>query len=252
MFPRRFHVCEAFGIPIYLDFSFVILLILFLMDFGSFTYGFSFALALAVSVTLHELGHALTARAFGYRTRDITLSLLGGCASLIALPRKASQEFLTAAAGPVVSFMLSGLCWLALAFLPIDNRWLAYVLYYSMWMNLMLGGFNLLPGFPMDGGRIFRSVARIFTTRAKATFVAMWVGRIFAILLGLRGLHSIVTGGGWGFISILIAWMIWREGWREYQMALVEESWGGRWDYSARVSPPPYGGDDDEAEVRRR
>ena len=252
MFPRRFHICDAFGIPIYLDFSFVILLILFLMDFGSFTYGLSFALALAVSVTLHELGHALTARGFGYATRDITLSLLGGCASLTSLPRKAWQEFLTAAAGPAVSFLLSGLSWLALLFLPISNRWLANVLYYSAWMNLILGGFNLLPGFPMDGGRIFRSVARIFTTRAKATFVAMWVGRIFAVLLGLRGLHSIVTGGGWGFISILIAWMIWREGWREYQMALVEESWGGHWDYSARVSPPPYGGDDDEAEVRRR
>ncbi len=251
MFPSKFHVCNAFGIPVYLDFSFVILLVLFMTNFGSFTYGLSFALVLAVSVTLHELGHALTARGFGYATRDITLSLLGGCASLTALPRKAWQEFLTAAAGPAVSFLLSGLSWLALLFLPISNHWLANVLYYSAWMNLILGGFNLLPGFPMDGGRIFRSVARIFTTRAKATFVAMWVGRIFAILLGLRGLHSIVTGGGWGFISILIAWMIWREGWREYQMALVEESWG-RWDYSARVSPPPYGGDDDEAEVRRR
>ncbi len=251
MFPSKFHVCNAFGIPVYLDFSFVILLVLFMTNFGSFTYGLSFALVLAVSVTLHELGHALTARGFGYATRDITLSLLGGCASLTALPRKAWQEFLTAAAGPAVSFLLSGLSWLALLFLPISNHWLANVLYYSAWMNLILGGFNLLPGFPMDGGRIFRSVARIFTTRAKATFVAMWVGRIFAILLGLRGIHSIVTGGGWGFISILIAWMIWREGWREYQMALVEESWG-RWDYSARVSPPPYGGDDDEAEVRRR
>ena len=251
MFPNKFHVCNAFGIPVYLDFSFVILLVLFMTNFGSFTYGLSFALVLAVSVTLHELGHALTARGFGYATRDITLSLLGGCASLTALPRKAWQEFLTAAAGPAVSFLLSGLSWLALLFLPISNHWLANVIYYSAWMNLILGAFNLLPGFPMDGGRIFRSVARIFTTRAKATFVAMWVGRIFAVLLGLRGLHSIVTGGGWGFISILIAWMIWREGWREYQMALVEESWG-RWDYSARVSPPPYGGDDDEAEVRRR
>ena len=251
MFPRKIHVCEAFGIPVYLDFSFIILLVIFMTDFGSFTYGLSFALALAVSVTLHELGHALTARAFGYRTRDITLSLLGGCASLIALPRKAWQEFLTAAAGPGVSFLLSGTCWLLLAFAPIENYWLANVLYYSMWMNLMLGAFNLLPGFPMDGGRIFRSVARLFTTRAKATYAAMIVGRGFAVLLGLRGLHSIFTGGAWGFISILIAWMIWREGWREYQMALVEESWGGRWDYTARVSPPPYGGDGDETEIRR-
>ena len=250
MFPRKIHVCDAFGIPVYLDFSFIILLVMFMTTFGSFIYGISFALALAVSVTLHELGHALTARMFGYRTRDITLSLLGGCASLTALPRKAWQEFHTAAAGPGVSFVLSGTCLASLMFLPIENHWVANVLYYSMWMNLMLGGFNLLPGFPMDGGRIFRSVARIFTTRAKATYVAMIVGRVFAVLLGLRGVHSIFTNGGWGFISILIAWMIWREGWREYQMALAEEAWG-RWDYSARVSPPPYGGDGDETEIRR-
>ena len=129
MFPSKFHVCNAFGIPVYLDFSFVILLVLFMTNFGSFTYGLSFALVLAVSVPLHALGHALTARGFGYATRDITLSLLGGCASLTALPRKAWQEFLTAAAGPAVSFLLSGLSWLALLFLPISNHWLANVLY---------------------------------------------------------------------------------------------------------------------------
>jgi len=251
MFPRKIKVCDAFGIPVYLDFSLIILLILFVMDFGSFVYGLSFALALALSIVAHELGHALTARAFGYHTRDITLSLLGGCASLIALPRKAWQEFLTAIAGPAVSFVISGLAWLSLNFLPVEERWTVLVLYYTMWMNFVLGCFNLLPGFPMDGGRVFRSVASVFTTRTKATYIAMIVGRGFAILLALRGLHSIVTGGGWGFISILIAWMIWREGWREYQMARMEESargWAGGW--SARVSPPPYGGSGDDVEIR--
>jgi Zn-dependent protease len=251
MFPRKIKVCDAFGIPVYLDFSLIILLVLFVMDFGSFVYGLSFALALALSIVAHELGHALTARAFGYHTRDITLSLLGGCASLIALPRKAWQEFLTAIAGPAVSFVISGLAWLSLNFLPVDDKWTVLVLYYTMWMNFVLGCFNLLPGFPMDGGRVFRSVASVFTTRTKATYIAMIVGRGFAILLALRGLHSIVTGGGWGFISILIAWMIWREGYREYQLARMEESasgWAGGW--SARVSPPPYGGSGDDVEIR--
>ena len=247
MFPRKIKVCDAFGIPVYLDFSLIILLVLFVMDFGSFVYGLSFALALALSIVAHELGHALTARCFGYRTRDITLSLLGGCASLIALPRKAWQEFLTAIAGPAVSFVISGLAWLSLNFLPVEERWTARMLCYTMWMIFVLGCFNLLPGFPMDGGRVFRSIASVFTTRTKATYIAMIVGRGFAILLALRGLHSIVTGGGWGFISILIAWMIWREGWREYQMARLEES---ARDWSARVSPPPYGGDGDEVEIR--
>ena len=84
-FAARYRVCELFGIPIFVSSSFVFLLILFVMDAGSFTLGLGMALALALSVTLHELAHALTARAFGYRTNDITLSLLGGCASLIAL-----------------------------------------------------------------------------------------------------------------------------------------------------------------------
>ena len=253
MFSSKFRICDVFGIPVYLDMSLVVLLVLFVLDFGSFSFGLACALVLAVSITLHELGHALTARAFGYQTRDITLSLLGGCASLIGMPRKAYQEFLTALAGPVVSFILSGIGWVSARYLPIENEWLWNVLAYVFWMNLILGAFNLLPGFPMDGGRIFRSVARIFTTRAKATYAAMIVGRGFAILLALRGLHSIFTRGPWGVISLLIAWMIWREGWREYVQAVQEERWGSPWEYSARVSPPPYSDDgDDEVEVRRR
>jgi len=243
MLRPRYRIFEAFGIPVYVNLSFVFLLIVFVMDFHSFTFGIAAALTLAISVTAHELGHALTAGAFGYRTQSITLSLLGGCASLTSMPRKAWQEFLTAIAGPLVSFLLSGISFALLAFAPISNEWLQGVLYYAMWMNVMLAAFNLLPGFPMDGGRIFRSTMRIFMSRAKATFVAMWVGRVFAILLGLRGVWSVFNGGGWGFVSILIAWMIWREGYREYLMVRQEEDFS-RWtqdDFNARVSPPPYG-----------
>ena len=254
MFTNRIRICDVFGIPVYLDMSLLVLLALFVMDFGSLTLGLACALVLAVSITLHELGHALTARAFGYQTYDITLSLLGGCASLVGMPRKAYQEFLTALAGPLVSFALAGIGWAALEYFPIENFWLAGVLWYAKWMNFILGCFNLLPGFPMDGGRIFRSVARIFTTRVKATYAAMVVGRVFAVLLAVRGVYSILTRGPWGFVSVLIAWMIWREGWREYVQAVQEERWGSPWEFSARVSPPPYSDDDDddEVEVRRR
>ena len=253
MFSNKIRICDAFGIPVYLDMSLVVLLVLFVLDFGSFTFGLACALALAVSITLHELGHALTARAFGYETHDITLSLLGGCASLVGMPRKAHQEFLVALAGPLVSFALAGAGWASARYLPIENEWLWGVLAYVFWMNLILGAFNLLPGFPMDGGRIFRSVVRIFTTRVKATYAAMVLGRGFAILLALRGLYSILYRGGWGFVSILIAWMIWKEGWREYVMAVQEDRWGSPWEYSARVSPPPYSDDDDdEVEVRKK
>ena len=243
MFQSRYRIMEAFGIPVYVNGSFLLVLILFILDFGSLSFGVAAALTLALSVTAHELAHALTARAFGYRTRDITLSLLGGCASLIALPRKASQEFLTALAGPAMSFLLAGAAFAALVFAPIENVWLFRLLNYAMWMNVMLGAFNLLPGFPMDGGRIFRSTMRLFLSRVKATYVAMWVGRGFAILLALRGLHAVMTRGAWGFVSMLIAWMIWREGYREYLVARAEGDFRG-WtedDFNARVSPPPYG-----------
>ncbi len=250
MFPRKIRVCELFGIPVFLDMSTAFLLFFFVGMTESLLLDVVCAALLLVSIVAHELGHSLTARLFGYGTRDITLSVIGGCASLNGIPRKAWQEFLTAAAGPLVSFAVAVGAFFASAFCP--NAFAAAALYVTAIINFSLGAFNLLPGFPMDGGRIFRSVARIFTTRAKATYIAMIVGRGFAILLALRGLHSLVTGGGWGFISLLIAWMIWREGWREYQQALMDEQWGGSWDWSARVSPPPYGGDEDDVEVRRR
>jgi len=248
MLQQRYKIFEAFGIPIYVNLSFLVLLLIFVMDFHSFTFGIAAALTLAISVTAHELGHALTAGAFGYKTQSITLSLLGGCASLIALPRKAWQEFLTAIAGPLVSFLLAGVAFAILSFSPITNRWLAEVLVYAWLINIMLGSFNLLPGFPMDGGRIFRCVMRLFVSRVKATYYAMIVGRVAAVsivvlpLLGIRHIWFIPIGGFF-FLRLLIAWMIWREGYREYLMARQEEDFS-RWtqdDFNARVSPPPYG-----------
>ena len=107
MFQARYRLCDLFGIPIYVDMSFAFLLLIFAMTSGSLSFGLAIAVLLAVSVTAHELGHALTAAAFGFRTRDINLSLLGGCASLIALPRKAWQEFTVAVAGPAVSILIA-------------------------------------------------------------------------------------------------------------------------------------------------
>lgn len=250
MIKTKFYVCELFGVPIYVDISFALLLLLFIGSQHSFAYGLTCALLLALSVIAHEYGHSLTARLFGYHTRDITISLLGGCASLIALPRKAWQEFLTALAGPMVSFALGAAGFLVILFVPIESDWLHFSLLYLTWMNFILGAFNLLPGFPMDGGRIFRSVMMLFLSRPKATFVAMVVGRAFAILLGLWGLHALFTGAAWGGVRLLIAWMIWREGYREYQLALMESSW--RYDdFRAKVSPPPYGGEGDDCDVTR-
>lgn len=271
MFPRKFHLCELFGIPIYLDFSLVILLLLFCTGGGSLFSGLSCALMLLLSITAHEFGHSLTARAFGYQTRDITLSLLGGCATIISMPRKASQEFLVAIAGPMVSFALSLVGAVAIWFLATqgglfdaigfmisgalcsfglnvslgdglyvdrDIMWLVDVFGYLGIMNMALGLFNLLPGFPLDGGRIFRSAVRSFMSRERATYIAMIVGRVVAVGIALRGIYALTHHGSWGFVSLLIAWMIWREGYREYQLAKMEQRWDDHFSY--KVSPPPY------------
>lgn len=236
----RFHICDLFGIPLYLDLSTIFIMLMFLQT-GDFFLAVGLSLILAVSIVAHELGHSLVARCFGCRTTCITLTVIGGCASMERIPHKAWQEFLVAVAGPLVSFVL-GVALLISALVIGGDNYLGITFMDGGIINITLGLFNLLPGFPMDGGRIFRSFMRLFLSRPKATLVAMWVGRVFAVLLGLRGLWSIVNHGSWGFVSILIAWMIWKEGYREYQLALAEEDFR-RWsqaDFDARVSPPPY------------
>ena len=239
MNPMRWKLFELFGIPVYIDMTFAILLFMFLNSGSSFSYGLMQAMVLGLSIVAHEFGHSLTGRAFGCETSHITLSFIGGCASMVAMPRRGWQEFLVALAGPLVSFVLCGLGFLAIYTLPPENDFLFYTLVYLAWLNLVLGCFNLLPGFPMDGGRIFRSVMTLFLSRPKATLVAMWVGRVFAVFLGLSGVHALFNGGTWAFVRIFIAWMIWKEGYREYQLALMESSWDYH-DFRAKVSPPPY------------
>ena len=241
----RLRLGEIFGIPVYLDWSTIILALMFLQT-GSILFAAGLTVVLLASIVLHELGHSLTARCFGCNTRDITLTVIGGCASLECMPRKAWQEFLTAAAGPFVSIVL-GISLLFAAAVMRDGNMLGEVLWSGGVINIGLALFNLLPGFPMDGGRIFRSALRLVLSRAKATYVAMVVGRVAAALLVLGPLLGInhiwiIPIGGSFLLRALIAWMIWREGYREYQVALAEENWS-RWtqaDFEAKVSPPPY------------
>ena len=242
---KKFRLGEIFGIPVYLDWSTIFLALMFLQS-GSIVFSLGLAALLLASIVLHELGHSLTARCFGCETRDITLTVIGGCASLVRMPRKAWQEFLTAAAGPLVSFALGIGLYVVSAFFPQGNM-LGDVLWCGGHINIGLGLFNLLPGFPMDGGRIFRSAMRLVFTRAKATYAAMVVGRVaaallvFGPLLGITHIGIIPIGGSF-ILRALIAWMIWQEGYREYVMAVDEERFA-RWtqdDFDARVSPPPY------------
>ncbi|HNX34971.1 MAG TPA: site-2 protease family protein [Kiritimatiellia bacterium] len=263
MIKSSYQLCTVFGIPIKLDFSLIVLLFLLITNYGDPVYGIAAGIALLLSITLHELGHSLVAMAFGCRVRDITLMMLGGCATLLSMPRKAWQEFLVAAAGPAVSALLAFLgLWLPHHLPALKGTPAAFVYYQIGWLNLGLFTFNLLPAFPMDGGRILRSfLQQFFMTRVRATWVASRIGRFVAILLGLSVLYSLFTHTveGYMLIRVLIAFYIYQSAEREYRMVLMEEGaarrnpfagfpfFGGPTtstpppdDGKAVVSPPPY------------
>ncbi|WP_456427565.1 site-2 protease family protein [Rhodocaloribacter sp.] len=144
-------------------------------------------------VILHELGHALTARRFGIATLDITMYPIGGIARLERMPREPRQEFWIAVAGPAVNLGIAAvLCALNLATgrsLAIDTLIPPHttVLGMLMWVNLLLAGFNLLPAFPMDGGRVLRAWLASKMPYARATRIAAWTGQGMAVLFGFFG-----------------------------------------------------------------
>lgn len=216
---KKFRIFEAFGIPIYVDVTFLAIALMCMVLFHSIFAGIMFAALLAFSIVAHEFGHSLTARMFGFKTRDITLSVLGGCASLVGMPTKSAEELAVAVMGPVVSFLLFGLGFVLWSIIGTS------VLAAFWQVNLVLGIFNLMPGFPMDGGRVLRAILCSFMPRCNATWRAMAVGRGFAGLLGLYGLVLMCMGNVNGLVSILIAVMIWRVGYMEYMNVVYS---GGR------------------------
>ena len=147
----------------------------------AFWLALAFTLAFSASLLAHELAHALVARALGVRTRDITLFVFGGVARVAREPEDAGGEVLVAMAGPLVSATLAGLCLLAGSGLPGHPAELAGLLGGA---NLVLALFNLLPGFPLDGGRVARAVLwRLTGRRLLATRITAWAGRGLAVLL---------------------------------------------------------------------
>ena len=167
-----------------------------------------FILLVFLSVVLHEYGHALTARRFGVGTREITLLPIGGVAQLERMPREPRQELLIALAGPAVTVALAVILWVVMAVLHMPANVSALVeenaplLSRLMWVNVWLFLFNVLPAFPMDGGRVLRAALAMRMGYGRATGVAAEVGKGFALLFGIVGLFS-------SPFLVLIALFVW-------------------------------------------
>lgn len=176
------------GIDVFLHPTFF--LVLFFPQVTAYgAYGLAVVLAGFGCVLLHELGHALMARRFGIGTVDITLYPIGGVARLTRMPRAPGAELLIALAGPAVNvIILMGLAGLGLlgVFGPVWAASLAGNFAVTlMVMNLILAAFNLIPAFPMDGGRVLRALLTGWLGRLRATAIAAGIGRSLAVAFGL-------------------------------------------------------------------
>jgi Zn-dependent protease/CBS domain-containing protein len=216
---RQFRIGSAFGIPIKLDLTFLLVLPLFAWIIGSqvgeltdqfnqilgggidavtltspaylpWMIGTAAAIGLFAGVVLHELGHSVVAMRFGFPIDSITLWIFGGIAKLTEMPEDWRQEFMIAIAGPIVSVAVGVACGGAYLLIPNSFPAVRFVVGYLALMNVALAVFNLLPAFPMDGGRVLRALLSRTRPYARATKIAADVGKGFALLMGLIGLLS--------------------------------------------------------------
>jgi Zn-dependent protease/CBS domain-containing protein len=221
------------GIDVYIHATFLLL-----VAFFGFTYwqqtrtlsgtleGIAFLLALFLSVVLHEYGHALTARRYGIKTRDITLLPIGGVARLERMPDKPLQELRVALAGPAVNVVIAAVLFTYLAlsetFIPLTGMTLTGGPFIErlLSVNVSLVLFNLIPAFPMDGGRVLRALLALRLDYVRATQIAATIGQGMAFLFGILGLFS-------NPMLVFIALFVWIGAQQEASMVQMKSALGG-------------------------
>src|SRR6266571_2693958 len=202
--PGSLRLGKLAGIDIYVHFSWLIIVVLLTVSlatgwfsqlypgWATFTYwlvGLISALLLFVSVLLHELAHSVVARARGLSVKNITLFIFGGVSNIEEEPKSPGVEFQMAFVGPATNLLIAGLAYLLLLALGRGTSPVTALLGYLALANLLLGLFNLIPGFPLDGGRVLRSIVwKVSGNLRTATRVTTLVGQIVAYLFIFWGI----------------------------------------------------------------
>ena len=220
--PGTFRIGNIAGIDIDIHVSWIIILVLLTVSlatgwfpqlypgWSTATYwliAFLSSLLLFVSVLLHELAHSLVARRRGLPVKSITLFIFGGVSNIEREPQSPGVEFQIAFVGPLTSLVIGAICFLLQVPLRGSNSPLEGILFYLAVTNILLGVFNLIPGFPLDGGRVLRSIVwRLTGNLRQATRVATLTGQVIAYLFILLGIWIFFVGdildGIWlGFIG---------------------------------------------------
>lgn len=246
MFGTRIRLFKLFGFEVRLDISWFILAILitwtlakgffphYFKDLTESTYwwmGVAGTLGLFISIILHELSHSVVAREYGIPMKGITLFIFGGVAEMDEEPPSPKAEFLMAIAGPIASILISLICYLIYILGKQYNLSVSVngVFAYLALINVVLAIFNLLPAFPLDGGRVFRAALWYWTKNYKwATRVSSQTGSAFGVGLIILGALYVLTGNFIGGIwFVLIGFFLRNAAQMSYQQLFIREALGG-------------------------
>jgi Zn-dependent protease/predicted transcriptional regulator len=240
---HSWRVLRLFGIDIDVDASWIVIFVLFTWSLAGFYFprshpnwapalnwglGLMTSLMIFVSVLIHELAHSLVAIRQGEHVKNITLFILGGVSQITEEPDKPMKEFAMSVVGPLMSLVLAGVFFgVSLVLRPVSAPLGAAAGYLAL-INLILGVFNLLPGFPMDGGRVFRSIVwKVTGNLKKATRAATVSGQGFAFLLIFFGILQFLRANFAGLWFVLIGWFLYSSAHQVYGQMKVKEALSG-------------------------